>query len=269
MRQDITLLEVITAADLRDRMETRPKRSDFHWLLAVTKGSGVHEVDSTEYSLSVGSWLWVRPGQMHRWRDPLTYEATAVLFEPSLLKPQTLLAQEMTKRRGPAHWLPDPQTQHQLLQVLRLLEQQFTAKTVSRVQMELWHSLLSVLLLMLGEVPQQRTSDLDDVFIRFHEAVERDYRHNHKVNAYATALGYSSRTLNRSAQAAVGMTAKEYIVHRIVLEAKRLLAYSELTAAEVASALGFSEPTNFGKFFERYTGTTPMVFRSTYRDVRL
>ncbi|MCE7004362.1 helix-turn-helix transcriptional regulator [Kibdelosporangium philippinense] len=266
-QQDISLLEVITAADLRARTAAESSRSEFHWLLAVTGGSGVHEVDSAEYSLSTGSWLWVRPGPIHRWIDPLTYEATAVLFEPCLLKPQTLLAQELTRTCGPAHWLPDPSTQQQLLQVLRLL--QFTEKFAVQVRMELWHSLLSVLLLLLGQVPQRRLCEPDGVFTRFHEAVERDYRHNHQVNAYATALGYSSRTLNRSAQAAVGMTAKEYIIQRIVLEAKRLLVYGDANAAEIAVSLGFSEPTNFGKFFERCTGMPPMAFRAAYRNVPL
>nr|WP_296377757.1 MULTISPECIES: helix-turn-helix domain-containing protein [unclassified Pseudonocardia] len=45
------------------------------------------------------------------------------------------------------------------------------------------------------------------------------------------------------------------------MEAKRLLAHTDLPVAAVGRRLGFTEPTNFGKFFARLTGQTPGAFR--------
>ena len=55
--------------------------------------------------------------------------------------------------------------------------------------------------------------------------------------------------------------AHRLIVERVVLEAKKLLTYTDLNAAEIAHFLGFDEPTHFGRFFRRYVGTTPLAWR--------
>jgi AraC-like DNA-binding protein len=81
------------------------------------------------------------------------------------------------------------------------------------------------------------------------------------VADYADRLGYSVRTLTRASAAATGRSARELVDARIALEAKRLLAYTDLPASAVGRRLGFSEPTNFGKFFLRRTGITPAAFR--------
>ncbi len=51
----------------------------------------------------------------------------------------------------------------------------------------------------------------------------------------------------------------------MTLEAQRLLAHTDLPVATIGRALGFSEATNFGKFFTRQTGNTPGDFRRTQR----
>jgi len=62
-----------------------------------------------------------------------------------------------------------------------------------------------------------------------------------------------------------GLSAKRVLTDRLVLEAKRLLVHTDLTAAAIAGQLGFSEPTNFNRFFVRGTTFTPTVFRRSQR----
>ncbi|HEY5881590.1 MAG TPA: helix-turn-helix transcriptional regulator, partial [Nakamurella sp.] len=104
-----------------------------------------------------------------------------------------------------------------------------------------------------------------DTFLRFRDAVERDFTRTRQVGDYAHALGYSPRTLSRAARTAVGMNAKEFIDGRTILEAKRLLAHSELSAAQIAHQLGFTSPTNFTKYFHQRTTSTPITFRKHVR----
>jgi AraC-like DNA-binding protein len=47
----------------------------------------------------------------------------------------------------------------------------------------------------------------------------------------------------------------------VLLEAKRLLAHTDRTVLSIATRLGFTEASNFGKFFTRHTGVTPLEFR--------
>jgi AraC-like DNA-binding protein len=71
------------------------------------------------------------------------------------------------------------------------------------------------------------------------------------------------RTLTRASQAAVGVGAKRFIDDRILLEAKRLLIHTDLTAASVGQRLGFPRATTFTKFFRLHTNQTPSEFRAS------
>ena len=52
------------------------------------------------------------------------------------------------------------------------------------------------------------------------------------------------------------------INERILLEAKRLLIYSDKTADEIAKILGYKEAGHFSKFFKRNEGISPKEFKS-------
>ena len=62
-----------------------------------------------------------------------------------------------------------------------------------------------------------------------------------------------------------GAGAKDFIDRRVILEARRLLAHSDRSAAQIATQLGFSSATNFSKFFRQRTGTSPLAFRHAVR----
>jgi AraC-like DNA-binding protein len=102
---------------------------------------------------------------------------------------------------------------------------------------------------------------LPELFARFRALVERDFAHSRDVSEYAAQLGYSPRTVSRATHEAFGIAAKQFIDRRVTLEAKRLLAHDELSAAQIATYLGFTSATNFTKFFRRHTGSTPGAFR--------
>jgi AraC-like DNA-binding protein len=70
------------------------------------------------------------------------------------------------------------------------------------------------------------------------------------------------RTLTRACLAVTGRTAKQVVDDRVALEARRLLACTALSVAEVGRHLGFPEPTNFGRFFHREVGMSPGQFRT-------
>ena len=99
----------------------------------------------------------------------------------------------------------------------------------------------------------------------FRDAIERGLGSGRSIRDYASDLGYSERTITRACQRVTGLSAKGVLDQRIVLEAKRLLAHTDLPAATVGSRLGFSEPTNFAKFFRRHTAQLPSAFRADSR----
>ncbi|HEU5107753.1 MAG TPA: helix-turn-helix transcriptional regulator, partial [Micromonosporaceae bacterium] len=101
-----------------------------------------------------------------------------------------------------------------------------------------------------------------DTYLRLRREVERRYVRTRRVEDYAARLGCSVRTLTRASLAATGRSAKQVIDDRAALEARRLLACTDLPIAEIGQRLGFPEPTNFGRFFHREVGCSPGAFRA-------
>jgi AraC-like DNA-binding protein len=103
------------------------------------------------------------------------------------------------------------------------------------------------------------------VFGWFRDEIEEHFRSRHRVSQYAARLGYSTRTLNRLARQNAGVSAKQLIDERVVLEAKRQLSHADASVAEIAEQLGFDDASNFSTWFRRNAGTTPGAFRAGTR----
>ncbi|EDY53727.1 MULTISPECIES: AraC family transcriptional regulator [Streptomyces] len=267
-------VEVLPLAELRRRVPaerlTAPQRPDFHHLIVVTGGTLWHTVDFTAYALEPGSWLWVRPGQVQQWGDLTHAEGTLVLFREDFLDQATAAGALVADPHAPNLRRPLPED----AQALRLAADHLAAefRALGRLPLEIHTAalrhLLAVLVLRLAHLTAPVGSPVpepDATYLRFRDAVERDFARTRRVEDYALALGYSARTLARATLAAAGLGAKEFIDRRVVLEAKRLLAHSDQSAARIADRLGFSSATHFNKYFHQRTGQTPIAFRDTVR----
>jgi AraC family transcriptional activator of pobA len=96
---------------------------------------------------------------------------------------------------------------------------------------------------------------------RFREQVEARYRDETRVEAYAASLGVSAKRLRTACTQVAKVTPLRVVQDRLVLEAKRLMLYSNMTVAEAAYYLGFGDPAYFTRFFTRQCGASPRQFR--------
>ncbi|MFE5737110.1 helix-turn-helix domain-containing protein [Streptomyces celluloflavus] len=62
--------------------------------------------------------------------------------------------------------------------------------------------------------------------------------------------------------------AKQYLDDCTLLEAKRLLVHTDLSAADIARRLGFATPSSFAKFFRQRADCAPTGFRTQARGAR-
>lgn len=244
-----------------------PKRPAFHELITVRSGSLRCSVDFTEHELTEGSWLWVRPGQIHQYHSDLAKaEGTVILFQPGFLSATTVAAARIDQRawRLVAPKGADGET---VRRVLELLESEYRrlAELPLEAHIEVVRHLLAVLVLRLAHLHGGQGGDEagSEAFRRFQQAVERDFARTHRVEDYAADLGYSVRTLTRATRAAAGCGAKRFIDNRVLLEAKRLLVHTDLSATAIGERLGFPGATVFTKFFRQRAGETPAAFRTT------
>ncbi|MCX4984760.1 helix-turn-helix transcriptional regulator [Streptomyces sp. NBC_00572] len=267
-------VEVLPLADLRRRVPAErlalPQRPDFHHLIALSGGALSHTVDFTAYALDAGSWLWVRPGQVQQWGDLTHAEGTLILFRQEFLDPATASGARLEDPHAPVLRRPLPGEAAALRLAADHLAAEFGAlgHLPLEVHTAALRHLLSVLVLRLAHLTAPvggPVAEPDATYPRFRDAVEQDFTRTRRVEEYARALGYAPRTLSRATLAATGLGAKEFIDRRVVLEAKRLLAHSDLPAARIADHLGFSSATHFSKFFHQRTGQTPIAFRDVVR----
>lgn len=234
-----------------------PQRPRFHILILMGSDKGSHAVDFVEIEARKGRMIHVRPGQVQVWNTKDDFEATVVL------------AQAMSTSAKP--WFSGHASYcdlepgalavaKSLVDALTYQQNRFSGDAPGTDFMVSMFDGLSALFDQASDT--RETSEFPPAYTEFRDAIEQDLT-RHDVVDYARELGYSPRTLTRACQRATGQSAKRVLADRLVLEAMRLLAHTDLTAAAISSQLGFSEPTNFTKFFVSNTGVTPSAFRKS------
>ncbi|MFF5516046.1 helix-turn-helix domain-containing protein [Streptomyces coeruleorubidus] len=249
----------------------RVHRIDFHVVLLFGEGPVRHMVDFTEYEAAAGDLLWIRPGQVHRFSRTSEYRGTVLTMQPGFLPRATVEATGLYRYDLRPLLRPDAAQLTGLRNALGQLRREYEDTATLPLSLHtavLQHSLTAFLLRLAHLAASSAESvrqQSDSTFTLFREAVEKDFATNHSVSAYADALGYSRRTLVRAVCAATGDTPKAFIDKRVVLEAKRLLAHTDLPIGRVGAAVGFPDAANFSKFFHQHTDLTPAAFRAELR----
>lgn len=268
----VTGFEIVELAALHRRRRRNISgafhRVDFHTITLVTDGTGEHIIDFVAYPCRPGTLLWVRPGQVQRFDAQAATNGIHLLFTPSFPPVFSGAERIVTPWYGSACWQlgtgPEYATLATLLAQLRA-EYHRPDGTASPEILQLQ---LATLLLHIDRLPRPAAHENPlaggEVYARFRGELERSYASTRRAEDYARRVGYSVKTLTRACLAATGQPVKQIIDSRVALEAQRLLAHTDQPVATVGRRLGFSEPTNFGKFFTRHTGITPGEFRATH-----
>ncbi|MBS2548422.1 AraC family transcriptional regulator [Catenulispora sp. NL8] len=279
-------IEVLTFDELKPRLKSsvarRPSRLDFHQIMLVRDGEGTAMVDFVDYECVRGTLLHLRPGQVQRLPygaagHPADLDAVLLLFTPDY-PPPLPPASPVLDGFGPVAWPLPPDTfgtfDRAVQELAAVYRSWHGAPATHAAGLDLTGALLRQLLgALLLRVAALSDPDVDhdvhattaDAYLAFRRELERSFATTRSVETYAARLGYAPRTLTRACQAATGRTAKQLLDARVSLEAQRLLAHTDQPVSAIAHALGFTEATNFGKFFARQAGLAPGDFRRAQR----
>jgi AraC-like DNA-binding protein len=261
-----TLPETPLAAE-----QPAPVRLSYHLLALTTAGHGTVEVDFEPGPCRPGTLLWIRPGQALRFGGQSGLDAAIITWERDLLPSDQLAGVDVDDPSRPARWQLAGEDEDAMISEFAQLavdcdRHATPAAGVAAVAAALLRHQLAVLLLriaLLTSGPGAGPGSAESrTFARFRRALEEGHAHSRRVEDYAAQLDCSVRTLTRASLAVTGRTAKQVVDDRVALEARRLLACTRLSVAEVGRRLGFPEPTNFGRFFHREVGQSPGAFRA-------
>ncbi len=100
---------------------------------------------------------------------------------------------------------------------------------------------------------------------RFKALLIQQFRTLKAPAQYAKALNYSLSHLNESVKSTTGQPVSHWIQHQVLLEARRLLYYSELNVSEIAETLGYEDQAYFTRLFTKKAGVPPLAFRKKFR----
>ena len=247
----------VVAFDQSKNMTRPHKHNGYLELVFLSSTSGKHVIDGRESTIKTPCLLVIRKGNVHHWElvNPVTGFVVLVkdiFINQSLDFEIKRLVDEII--RFDTVYLKDSKTMEALLGVLAVEENKICQEGLLKV----------ILAKALEHIdsPRQAAATQKNIYHRFCGLLNEDAKVINHVAHYATKLNTSPQNLNAACKKNSNLTASEVLAGYIIKEAKRLLFYTNNSISEVAFELGFSDKSNFSKYFKRYTGITPREFKA-------
>jgi AraC family transcriptional regulator, transcriptional activator of pobA len=252
-----------------------PHRHDYQTIIWTKSGTGQHLIDGQVMQLIPNTFCMIAKGQVHQFvAVDKDFALTSVRFNDAFL-PERTFDQIWSYR---ATLFNNPSTHNQTLpartdeiveieSLLQLMEAEYHRTEAVR-QDDGLRLLLQFLLMRIARLQQESASELSnvnvadyDLYQNFVTLLENTFHEHHSVNYYADSVNVSASQLSKLTKQMLGKSAKQVILERINLEAKRLLQFSDISVKEIAFALGYNNPYHFSRAFKSYNHSSPNEFR--------
>jgi len=236
---------------------TKPhKHNGYLELVFLSTTSGKHIIDGKESRVETPCILIIRKDSVHHWELGLPIEGFVLLVKKSFVDQS--LDREITRLVDEISmfdtiYLKENGIIPTLLEILSQEENKIS-------QEGLFRSLLAKALENTNKI-EQYTSLSNNLYLRFIELLNKDSKIINNVAFYADLLHTTPQNISAACKKNADNTASQILAAYIIKEAKRLIFYTNNSIAEIAFALGFTDKSNFSKYFKRYAGFTPSEFK--------
>lgn len=260
---DVMHCEPIAARSALHDWELAPHRHDrLHQLLLLKSGTGTAHLDGQALALGPLSLINVPAGNVHAFTFEPGTQGLVVTLADEMLATLLAGADDVRLALGQAFV---GEGNAAMAAVAQQLWQEFKGLRSARalVLRGLCATLLGLAARVgaLAHAAQQGHAGRPELLQRFEKLVEAHYLAHWGVAQYAQALAISPTHLSRLVRAATGEPASRLIEARVIREARRNLAYTNLRIATIADALGYADPAHFSRAFTRTVGVSPRQFR--------
>lgn len=245
-----------------------PHRHNYYEIFIFDRGGGEHDIDFHTFPIHDRSVHFVSPGQVHNVRRDKHSSGQVILFSRdfyamNLKSPATLNELPFLNNNSYQPVLNLNEKEYKILKRLAI-QMEDEKESEDSLKEDLIRSFLSAFLFYCKrffKVPDKHTWKENSLAFRFKQKIEQNFTEYHSVSEYAKMLNVTEKQLNSQVKSQVGIKPSEMIYGRIILEAKRLVLYSDHSFQEIAYFLNYSDPSHFTKFFKSKTGFTPGEFR--------
>lgn len=234
-----------------------PHKHDFFQIILMTHGSGNHKIDFEKYSIVKHQIFLMKPGQVHSWQFSKNIKGIIVEFNreslPEIYEELLYSSDEIR---------PPDESFEVLISLSEIMRREFLLKR-DAYDISLRH-LLTAFVIELKRHDKKVKKDSPTagrIIENFRKLVEENYKKEHRVEFYARKLKVTPKALTMQITRSLGKSPRHFIQDRFFLEAKRLLAFTNLSVAEVGFELGFEDSNYFTRLFRSHVKKSPARFR--------
>ncbi len=252
----------------------KPHRQNFYALIIVFSGIGEHIIDLENFELISNRVFLINYGQVHTWKQFNKLKGYMVFFTTEFYN---LVFTGHNKIKSDAAIIQnrpyidlDKSELQEWKKMLSTIELEH--KNKNSVSNEIICLLLKVLVLKynsnntVSNVTQNKSSRKIGITQTYKSLIGQYYKEWKLPKYYTQLLFVTPNYLNSICNEVEGVSATQLIQQRVVLEAKRLLSHTDLTATQIAYELGFEDNSHFGKYFKNVTGFSPDGFRKNFNQ---
>jgi AraC family transcriptional activator of pobA len=274
VESDDTSCKIIRLNVPSDYSTNEAHRHSYYELLFFTSGAGKHMIDFDIHEIKPQSLHFVAAGQVHAMSRSNDTKGYVIAFSKEFLflnATDISVLNEFPAFNKTAH--PILSLNDELFaeteDLVKSMEREYNSANPYKDKM--LGAFICILLLKCRGAMHITGSEKNDaasekVLQRFNDLLEDKFIELHKVNEYADLMNVSPNHLSETIKKITGKTAGDMIQNRLILEAKRLLLHSAITAKEIAYHLNFNDPSYFSRFFKTNTGLAPEEFRKQSRE---
>jgi len=224
-------------------------------LFWIQQGEGLLYLGDAPMRLSAGQLAVLPPLTVHGFIWQPGVDGLVVTLSATSIRPLTLT--------GPHVVTPTAEAAAELQACLLAAQREFDTDRPGRsVALAAHAHLVALAVLRAAPSVSPRPAESGRTLVeKFLERVEQHFADHLPVQAHAAALNVSATHLTRLCRQALGRSAQSLLQDRLMLEARRTLAFTALSVAEVAYGLGFDDPAYFSRFFARHQGCSPTRYR--------
>lgn len=241
----------------------------FYEILWAETGTSKQIIDYRQYDILPNSLFFISPNQVHQFDEWNLIKGGTILFTEDFF----LLNQSNKDKLFEISFLDNFYTnpciqlsEHDFTEIKQTIDLIYTEQKRKDKNQLIIQSFLHILLMQVQRCVDIKTEKQISkkyliLFKQFKNILEHHYAENKSAAFYADQLHITQHHLTMISKAVAAKTAGEVIRARSILEAKRLLTFTDATVTEIASSLNFTDSSYFAKVFKADTHKTPIEFK--------
>ena len=276
---DERFLHVETIADRSRLYEWRIRphaHRDLHQVLVIFTGGGQMQAETQTHSFHAPALLIAPAGVVHGFAFEPETEGFVVTLADTLLRDlsrEEVAFKHLFQVPACASLAGDPTHTQELADTLPKLRRELVWKAPASGAAAAGR-LMTVLVSAVRALHEPTGLDSAaggnaraTLVARFREKIETHLRLALSIAQYAKALSVTPARLRAACLEVTGKPPARVLEDRLLLEAKRNLTYTNMTVAETAYYLGFTDPAYFSRFFSKHAGESPASFRKRIQEL--